>query len=136
MLGLRKKLKQSNQELVNKNIEIINPSLYALRFSLIPFIKEIEYKPYDEIPAYQEPMRLDRSNGILLLNKDHAGYELVKDAALKAMSKRKNGQLERELLILKHKKNKDKYMIFYETALMVELERRVCQEAHSSKAVV
>lgn len=128
MFGLKGLLRRNDRELLNRNIEVINPNLYALKFSHIPYIKEIDYKPYEDIPAYHEPMRIDRANGIILINKDHAGYELVKNALVRAMSKPKNGQLERELLMLKKQKNKDKYMIFYESALMVELERRLYLE--------
>lgn len=132
VFGLKGLSKRNDQELLNRNIEVINPNLYALKFSHIPYIKEIDYKPYEDIPAYHEPMRIDRANGIILINKDHAGYELVKNALVRAMSKPKNGQLERELLLLKKQKNKDKYTIFYESALMVELERRL----YSEKAVL
>lgn len=142
MFGLKRLYKTNNQEPMNKNIEVINLNLYALRFSLIPFIKEITYKPDEEIPAYQEPLRLDKGNGIILLNKDHAGYELLKDAMIKAMKKKNNGELERCLLLLKSRKNKDNGTIIYEAALRCELERRLYSEMNcmrssksSSKAV-
>ena len=37
----------------NPNIEIINKNLWAVRFSLIPFIPQISYKPNPSIPLEQ-----------------------------------------------------------------------------------
>lgn len=63
---------------MNKNIEIIIPGkLAAVKFSWIPFIKEIDYTPDPEIPAYSESCRIT-GDGVLLLNKDLAGYDTLK----------------------------------------------------------
>ena len=124
-------LKKDNQKL-NSNIEVINDSLYALKFSFIPYISEVKYKADKEFPAYQEPARLDKENGIILLNKDHAGYELIKDAFIRAMKKNGNN-LERDLLILKTKKDKTQIQVFYQCALECELERRLYAEMNKTK---
>ena len=63
---------------MNKNIEFIIPGkLAAVKFSYIPFIGEIEYKPIDEIPAYTEAGRVT-DGGMILLNKDRPGYKMLK----------------------------------------------------------
>lgn len=132
MFGLKRLVKGNDQEKINKNIEVINNNLYALRFGLIPFIKEIEYTPYEEIPQYEEPIRIDKANGVIILNKDHKGYELIKDAMIMAMNK-KNIQLEKNLLTLKRLKNKDNLQIILESAYTIELERRMYVEMGKGK---
>ena len=64
----------------NPNIEVINKNLWAVRFSLIPFIPQISYKPDPEVPANQVPGQFG-PDGIMVLNKDFKHYELVKKAA-------------------------------------------------------
>ena len=39
----------------NPNIEVINKNLWAVRFSLIPFIPQISYKPDPSVPLEQVP---------------------------------------------------------------------------------
>ena len=51
---------------MNKNIEVINKHLWAVKFSLLPFIKEIEYRPVESIPIEEEPGRI-AEGGILIL---------------------------------------------------------------------
>lgn len=62
---------------MNKNIEFIIPNkLAAVKFSYIPFISEIDYKPDPDTPAYTEDLRIT-DQGVLLLNKDRPGYDVL-----------------------------------------------------------
>lgn len=63
----------------NPNIEIINKNLWAVRFSLIPFIPQISYKPDPSVPLEQVPGQFG-PDGIMILNKDFKHFELVKKA--------------------------------------------------------
>lgn len=63
---------------MNQNIEIIIPGkLAAVKFSYIPFISEIQYTPDEKIPAYSECCRIT-DGGVMLLNKDVQGYDILK----------------------------------------------------------
>jgi hypothetical protein len=62
---------------VNKNIDVLNDNLWAVRFSLLDFIPEIDFLPDPNIPIHDEPGRVT-SDGLLILNKDHKGYPLCK----------------------------------------------------------
>lgn len=63
----------------NKNIEVIIPGkLAAVKYSFIPFISEIDYTPDPAAPAYTEPMRIT-AEGVLLLNKEYKGWEVLRD---------------------------------------------------------
>lgn len=107
---------------MNHNIEVINEHLWAVRFSLIPFIKEIEYTPDEIIPAYQEPCRV-ANDGLLILNKDYKGYELLKGIMLKVI-KKSDRQIKKELRLNVILKNKDIFKTVYVFALKTEEERR------------
>lgn len=54
----------------NPNIEIINKNLWAVRFSLIPFIPQISYEPDPDVPVDQVPGQL-APGGLMILNKDY-----------------------------------------------------------------
>lgn len=79
----------------NPNIEVINKNLWAVRFSLIPFIPQISYKPDPSVPLEQVPGQFG-PDGIMILNKDFKHFELVKKAT-EAVMKLKNRQIEKEL---------------------------------------
>lgn len=69
---------------MNKNIEIINDNLIAVKFSMIPWIKEIEWKPDYSIPL-EEQFGSISEDGVLILNKDYRGYKLISKEILKIM---------------------------------------------------
>ncbi|QNO15329.1 hypothetical protein HYG86_11405 [Alkalicella caledoniensis] len=114
---------------MNQNIEVINPKLWAVRFNLIPFIKEIDYKPDAATPAYEEPARIT-NDGKLLLNKDCPIYQLMKDMFPKIM-KKKDEQLQKELKNSQIKMNKTDMEILYASMLQVEIERRAKERGES-----
>lgn len=105
---------------MNKNIEVINEHLWAVKFSYIPYINEIEYKADPDTPAYTEPARL-ADDGLLILNKDYKGYNIMKATFIKIM-KMSDKQLNFE--IEHFKENKSKYQIIYAVLLPCEAERR------------
>lgn len=107
---------------MNQNIEIINKHLWAVRFSFLPFISEIDYKPDSEIPAYEEFGRVT-NDGLLILNKDYPGYKIFKEWLPKLM-KKKDKQLNKEIKAAQALKNKTDWQIVYALMLQVESERR------------
>lgn len=107
---------------MNHNIEIINKNVAALKFSLIPFIKEIEYTPDNYFPEYEEPIRIT-DIGLIILNKDYEQYELLKDIMIKVM-KKSDRQIKKYLELNMDLKQTDNIKIFYLFAYNTELERR------------
>ncbi|MCC5910150.1 MAG: hypothetical protein JJT76_06900 [Clostridiaceae bacterium] len=101
---------------------MINENLWAVKFSHIPYIKEIDYKPDDTIPQFEEPARIT-SEGLLILNKDHPGFSLYKDMFAKLM-KKSDKQLKKAIDSSKKIKNKNKHEVLLSTLLQVEEERR------------
>lgn len=108
---------------LNPNIEIINPDLWAVRFSFIPYINEIDYKPDDKIAAYKEPGRIT-NDGLLIINKDYAGYPILKDLFPKLM-KKKDRKLVKELNNALKAANKTEWENLYASMIQVEMERRI-----------
>ncbi len=108
---------------MNQNIEVINEHLWAVRFSYLPFIAEIDYLPDPTVPIYEEPGRIT-NDGLMLLNKDNRGYPMLKDMFPKLM-KKSDKQLKRELITGNKLKNKNAYQTLYAAMLQVEQERRL-----------
>ncbi|KMY49237.1 hypothetical protein [Peribacillus loiseleuriae] len=107
---------------MNRNIEVINKELWAVKFCFLPYITEIDYLPDPEIPMFEEPGRIT-NDGLMLLNKDHKGYPLLKGMFPKLM-KKSNKQLKKELFLGKRLKNKTANQILYASMVQVEIERR------------
>lgn len=63
----------------NPNIEIINRHLWAVRYTLIPVIPQINYKPDPHVPIDRIPAQLS-PDGIIVLNKDFKYYERLKNS--------------------------------------------------------
>jgi len=115
-------LKKVGENTMNKNIEIINEHLWAVKFSFLPFISEIDYKPDPEIPAYEEFGRVT-NDGLLILNKDYPGFQILKEWMPKLM-KKKDKQLNKEIKASQVLKNKTDWQNVYAAMLQVEAERR------------
>lgn len=69
---------------MNGNIEVINKNLWAVKFSLIPFIQEIHYEPADKSKPYSE-LALYTDDGVVILNKEHQVYMMSRPILDKAM---------------------------------------------------
>lgn len=108
---------------MNQNIEVINNHLWAVKFSFIPFISEIEYKPDPEFPAYKEPARL-LSDGLLILNKDDPNFEIWKHLFQRLM-KKTDKQLKKELKKSQLLGEKTIWQKIYADGIQVEVERRL-----------
>lgn len=107
---------------LNKNIEVINKDLWAVRFSFLPFISEIAYTPDDEVPIHEDSGRIT-NDGILLLNKEYAGFNILKEHFPKVM-KKKDKQLKKEIKASQALKNKTDWQNVYYAMLQIEAERR------------
>lgn len=108
---------------MNKNIEIIVPGkLTAVKFTWIPFIREIEYKPDNEVPAYTEPLRIS-DQGVFLLNKDHPGYESLKNVLI-PLTRLSDKQLFKKHGKLSNIPSTDKVAEIYKLCVEAEMERR------------
>ncbi|KAB3534420.1 hypothetical protein F8154_08940 [Alkaliphilus pronyensis] len=107
---------------MNKNIEVINKDLLAVKFSLLPLIKEIDYTPDEEIPLNMQP-GVNADGGIMILNKECPGFRIYKEWMPKIM-KKKDKQLKREIKAAEALKSKTDWQITYSAMLQVELERR------------
>ena len=105
---------------MNKNIEVINDYLWAVRFSLLQYIKEIEYN--SEIPLTEDPFRLSKE-GILVLNKDYKAYPLLKEFLPKVM-KRSRAELLKELERTASSKMESLRNCVYHISVLLEVQRR------------
>lgn len=107
---------------MNKNIEVINERLWAVRFSLLQYIKEIEYEPDPEMPLEEEPLRISKE-GILILNKDYKVYSLLREFFPKLM-KRPRSELFKELERSALNKMESLRNCIYHIAITLEIQRR------------
>ena len=112
----------------NPNIEVINKNLWAVRFSLIPFMSQISYKPDPEVLIEQVPGQFG-PDGIMVLNKDFKHYELVRKAT-DAVMKLKPRQIRKELDNLGRFPANQPRQVIYRYCLMAELERRKVVKKH------
>ena len=106
----------------NPNIEVINKNLWAVHFSLIPLIPQINYKPDPSIPLEQVTGQFG-PDGIMVLNKNFKHFELVKRTT-KAVMKLKPRQIRKELDNLHRFPTNQPLQVIYRYCLLTELERR------------
>ena len=105
---------------MNKNIEVINDHLWAVKFSYIPYIEEIVYKPDPCKPAYTE-YAMVTTEGLVILNKDRRGYNSLKAIFMNVM-KKSDRQLKFEIEHTVEKKTD--YQVTCAAARLFEIERR------------
>lgn len=116
----------------NSHIEVINKNLWAVRFSLIPFIPQINVSSdYTDNLNQEKFLLLD--NGIVVLNKDDSMYLLLK-TAFKAVMKLNSRQITKELNLyavgaLKKTSSKS---IVHHAVLKIEQERRKMVKNHGN----
>lgn len=101
---------------------MINDKLWAVKFSYIPYIQEINYIPDESIPMGEEIGQL-LDIGVILLNKENQAYEVYKEWFCKIMDK-SNRQIKKILLNDKSFKNKNKWQSLYIEMLKIEQKRR------------
>ena len=111
----------------NPNIEIITPDLWAVRFSLIPMIPQIDFEMKIDIPIRNLPGQLSHS-GVMVLNKDFVFYPDMKKVYQSVM-RMKNRELRQR--VIKMQKTKidvstvsGLMLNLWKFALQIELERR------------
>lgn len=114
----------------NPHIEVLNKNLWAVRFSLLPYIPQIRYKPDPEVPVEQVPGQFG-PDGIMVLNKDFKHFELVKKAT-EAVMKLKPRQIEKELDSLRRSPPNQPLQVIYRYCLLAELERRKVVKTHGN----
>ena len=107
---------------MNQNIEVINSKLWAVRFSLLQYIQEIEYKPDPEFATDREFGRISK-DGILVLNKDFSGYKWIMKF-LPNLMRKSNKYLFKELKKHRPVKHDEVEDIVYKSCLVMEIERR------------
>lgn len=93
-----------------------------MRFSLIPYIPGIDYKPDPNVPSWDEWGSLT-DHGLLLLNKDNENYLYVRVGCPKLMKKTKK-QLKRDFQGIKKLKNKSPLHELHFYMYQCEIERR------------
>lgn len=116
----------------NPNIEIINKNLWAVRFSLIPFIPQISVSSnYTENLNQEKFLLLD--SGIVVLNKDDSMYSLLK-TTFKAVMKLNSRQITKELNLyaVGALKKTSPNSIVYHAVLKIEQERRKVVKNHGN----
>ncbi|MEH2938836.1 hypothetical protein [Lawsonibacter sp. JLR.KK007] len=106
----------------NPNIEIINENLWAVRYSLIPLIPQIDYKPDPAIPLEHLPSQIS-PNGVVVLNKDFKWYEILQKNSVIAM-KLTTKQIKKEITKKGRVLAETPAAAVYRYCLKVELERR------------
>jgi len=106
----------------NPHIEIINKNLWAVRFSLIPMIPQISYKPDPEVPLERLPGQLC-PNGIMILNKDFKFYEKMRSITVNVM-KMKDRVIRKEIIDMGKTPANNVVHVLYQYCLKAELERR------------
>lgn len=110
----------------NPNIEIINRNLWAVRFSLIPLIPQINITHREGTEAVESLNDLELSftpEGIMVLNKDNKRFSMFRDAAIQAM-KLKDRNLGKELFRLSKIPPAKPFDVIFRYVLMAEAERR------------
>lgn len=106
----------------NPNIEIINKYLWAVRFSLIPMIPQLSYKPDPEVPLEQLPGQLT-PDGLMILNKDFKFYEKMLKIT-KTVMKMKDRVIRKEIIEMGKAPVNNPVGVMYQYCLKAELERR------------
>lgn len=111
---------------MNPNIEVIAPNLYAVRYSYIDWISDIDITVDPSIPLIEEPGRITK-DGVMVLNKDHPGYLVLKNCFL-VLQKKKDKAIKQLVQESNKVKHKTEIQNLHHFMLQVELERRAKQK--------
>ena len=111
----------------NPNIEIINPNLWAVRFSLIPLIPQISFNPKFDVPLNNVPGQISPS-GVMVLNKDFILYPDFKKMYHSVMRMKNRELRQQHLKMWKAEVDTDTISGLMQNllkfALQIETERR------------
>ncbi len=106
---------------MNQNIEVINSKLWAVRFSLLQYIREIEYKPDPQFKTSDEEFGRISKEGILILNKDHKAFSLIKEFLPNLMKRSMAYLIGQSKGKIKGNQLRD---YVYKITVMLEIQRR------------
>jgi len=112
----------------NPHIEVLNEHLWSVRFSLLPYIPQLNFTVGPDTDMTKEPFGL-MPEGIVVLNKDMKTYPQIKAGYLGVM-KLNSRQIDKELNLFSVgvlKRNNIKGMI-YHACLLLEKERKKLQK--------
>lgn len=107
-------------EIINKNIEVINEKLWAVRFSYLPYITELEYSGDSNRLEFR--VASFTNDGKIVLNKQHEIYSILK-AMLQRIMPNSDQELVDKINAAKSKEQ-DQYVKFYLFVLDTEIKRR------------
>jgi len=107
---------------MNTNIEVINPHLWAVKFSWLPWISDLKVN-LDPAYSSDEQVCAISSDGILILNIDNPLFSLYRKN-FPMFQKKKPKILKRELLKLERMVKKSDLEEVYLAMLQLEVERR------------
>lgn len=108
----------------NSNIQIIANKLWAVRFSLIPWIPQLSVTGVKDLPSM--PFALDDS-GVVLLNLEHKGYSMIRKELKKIMPMNRR-KIDKEIQKISRFPNPRPEQLFRLLCLRVELARKICFE--------
>ena len=116
---------------MNPNINIINPHIWAVRFSWLDWIQDIQIERNPAIPPYKEMARTTKE-GIIILNIDFQYYHRAKAGFLE-LQRRSLRQLNESWDALHSLQNKNAIQIMYQAMLTLEIDRRNAQIAFEAE---
>ena len=107
---------------MNPNIKIINPHLWAVRFSWLQWIPDITIELNPAIPVEHEVYRI-LPNGVMLLNLDNSIYPLYEEQ-FPIFQKKKVKELRHRRDVLQKVETKNYGQELYLLICSAELKRR------------
>lgn len=111
---------------LNQNIEVINPHLWSVRFSLLPWIPDIKVEERPDYPLHKEMCR-NIKGGIMLLNADHKDYSRFREGFL-YLQKMKFDDLKKVWEMLHGTPNKTDVQVVKQAMIRMEIDRRNREE--------
>ena len=107
---------------MNQNIEVISSNLWAVRFSLIPFIKEIYYEPKPNVKS-EDDFGFITKQRVFILNRECKWYPKLKEI-FPALMRKPTLLLKTEYKKISRRKPKNMNEAVYQIMIKVELRRR------------
>ncbi len=114
---------------MNRNIEVINNNLLAVRFSYLPQIPDLKYS--GDIYNVDVKLASFTEDGKIVLNKQHELYPTLK-AMFQRIMIHTDQELEAKINAMRNK-TLDQYEKVYTFILVTEKERRNIQKQYQEK---